>query len=277
METRYPIHPETAKCMTTDELQQHFQIKNLFDLDCLNMVYTHIDRVIVGGVVPTQKPLKLESTPETLGTEDFLERRELGVVNLAGDGSVSVDGQVHQLARLDGLYIGQGAHDVQFASSDAANPARFYFVSTLAHAAYPTTLIPAGNAEPAELGDLAHSNQRTIYKYIHPDGVKSCQLVMGITLLKANNMWNTMPPHVHSRRMELYLYFDLPEPNIVFHLMGQPSETRHLVVRNEEAVISPSWSIHSGMGTTHYAFVWAMAGENQTFADMDAVSLEALR
>ena len=277
METRYPIYPETAKRMTTDELQQHFQIKNLFDFDCLNMVYTHIDRVIVGGVVPAQKSLKLEGTPETLGTEDFLERRELGVVNLAGDGSVSVDGQVHQLARLDGLYIGQGAHDVQFASSDAANPARFYFVSTLAHAAYPTTLIPAADAEPAELGDLAHSNQRTIYKYIHPDGVQSCQLVMGVTLLKSNNMWNTMPPHVHSRRMELYLYFDLPEPDIVFHLMGQPSETRHLVVRNEEGVISPSWSIHSGMGTTPYAFVWAMAGENQKFADMDAVNLEALR
>ena len=277
MQTRYPLHPTNVKRLTTDELRQHFQATDIFVSGQLNLIYTHIDRVIFGGAVPTQEPLELEGTTEDLGTIDFLERRELGVINLAGDGHIMVDGHTYQLARLDGLYIGQGTKDVVFSSADVGEPARFYIVSTTAHTSYPTTLIPSDETEPLRLGDAAHSNQRTIYKCIHPEGVKSCQLVMGFTQLEPNNMWNTMPPHVHSRRMEVYLYFDIPEPDVVFHLMGEPSETRHLVIRNEEAVISPSWSIHAGMGTTNYAFIWAMAGENQDFTDMDAVTLEVLR
>lgn len=277
MEMRYPSHPEQVRTFTTDELRRAFLIEQLFVPGALTLVYSHIDRIIVGGACPTVAPLTLTADPKELGAAFFLERRELGVVNVGGPGRVTVDGQVYAMTKLDGLYVGQGAREVIFSSDDPATPAHFYCASTPAHHAYPTTAIPISAAAPTHLGDLAHSNERTIYKYIHPDGVKSCQLVLGVTLLEPNNMWNTMPAHTHARRMEVYFYFDLAENNVVFHLMGEPGETRHLVVRNQQAVISPSWSIHAGVGTGNYAFIWAMAGENQTFSDMDAVAMGDLR
>jgi len=277
MEQRYPVHPDEVKTFTTDELRQHFLIERLFVPGEIQLVYSHIDRIITGGALPTNGPLALTGDPKALGAEFFLERREMGVVNIAGPGTITVDGQAFPMQKLDGLYIGRGAREVTFASDDPSNPARFYLSSTPAHASCPTTHIPLSKATPQHLGDLSNSNERTIYKYIHPDGVQSCQLVMGVTLLEPNNMWNTMPAHPHVRRMEVYFYFDLSGDNVVFHLMGEPDETRHLVVRNQQAVISPSWSIHAGVGTGNYTFIWAMAGENQTFSDMDPVAMPDLR
>ncbi len=277
MQMRYPSNPEKVKQFTTDQLRDEFLIPSLFSDDQLTLVYSHIDRVIVGGACPVSKPLELTASPKDLGADYFLERREVGIVNVGGAGVVTVDGQKYPMSKLDGLYVGKGARSVSFASDDPANPAHFYLASAPAHATYPTTPIPLSSAEPSHLGSIANSNERTIYKYIHPDGVKSCQLVLGVTLLEPNNMWNTMPAHTHARRMEVYFYFDVQGDNVVFHLMGEPSETRHLVIRNEQAVISPSWSVHAGMGTGNYAFIWAMAGENQTFSDMDAVSMRDLR
>ena len=276
MEMRYPSHPEKVKNFTTAQLRDEFLIPKLFDGDKINMVYSHIDRIIIGGVCPVSQSLKLAADPKEIGAAFFLERREVGIVNVGGGGTVTVDGTAYPMSKLDGLYVGRGAQEVQFASDAPGNPAHFYLASTPAHATCPTTQIPISSAEPAHMGSISNSNERTIYKYIHPDGTKSCQLVLGVTLLEPNNMWNTMPAHTHARRMEVYFYFDIQGDNVVFHLMGEPNETRHLVIRNEQAVISPSWSIHSGMGTGNYAFIWAMAGENQTFSDMDAVAMSAL-
>lgn len=276
MDMRYPSHPDVVKTFTTAQLRDEFLIPKLFAPDELTLVYTHIDRMIVGGAAPVSKSLALTANPKDLGADFFLQRREIGIINVGGSGTVTVDGTTYPMNNQDGLYVGMGAKDVQFASDDSGSPARFYFTSTPAHMPYPTTHIPISSAEPVHLGSIANSNQRTINKYIHPDGVKSCQLVMGLTLLEPNNMWNTMPPHTHARRMEVYFYFNIADDNVVFHLMGEPEETRHIVIRNEQAVISPSWSIHAGMGTGNYAFIWAMAGENQTFSDMDAVPMSRL-
>ena len=275
MQQRYAIDPERAKILTTAELRDHFLVETLFTIDAINMVYSHHDRVIIGGACPVSS-LRLNGNKEALASDLFLARREIGIINVGGAGKINVAGTVYPMAKQDGLYIGMGVEDVSFASEDANNPARFYFISSPAHSNYPTTHIPIANAEPINLGDDAHSNKRTIYKYIHPDGVKSCQLTMGMTLLAPNNMWNTMPAHLHDRRMEVYFYFDIDEGNAVFHLMGEPNETRHLVMRNEQAVISPPWSIHSGMGTGNYTFIWAMAGENQDFTDMDGIAIDEL-
>jgi 4-deoxy-L-threo-5-hexosulose-uronate ketol-isomerase len=277
MEMRYSSHPDKVKYFTTEQLRDEFLIPNLFVDGEITMVYSYIDRIITGGACPVGKPLPLTADPKELGANFFLERREMGVVNVGGPGKVTVDGTLYVMQKRDGLYIGMGARDVVFESDDPSQPAHFYFSSTPAHMTYPTTHIPLGAAQPAHLGDLSHSNERTIYKYIHPEGVRSCQLVMGMTLLEPNNMWNTMPVHTHARRMEVYFYFDIPDDNVVFHLMGGPDETRHLVVRNKQAVISPSWSIHSGVGTGNYTFIWSMAGENQTFSDMDAVAMTDLK
>ncbi|MFN8448781.1 MAG: 5-dehydro-4-deoxy-D-glucuronate isomerase [Anaerolineae bacterium] len=277
MQMRYPSNPEKVRTFTTEQLRDEFLIDKLFSDDAITLVYSHIDRIIVGGACPVTTALELTASKKDLGTDTFLERREVGIVNVGGAGTVTVDGVDYAMSKLDGLYVGKGAQSVRFASADASAPAHFYFTSTPAHATYPTTHIPISRAEPNHLGSIANSNERTIYKYIHPDGVKSCQLVLGVTLLEPNNMWNTMPAHTHARRMEVYFYFDVQGDNVVFHLMGEPDETRHLVIRNEQAVISPSWSIHAGMGTGNYAFIWAMAGENQTFSDMDAVPMRALR
>ena len=276
MQQRYPIDPKTVKTFTTEQLREHFLVETLFTEDAITMVYSHIDRVVIGGACPL-KPLKLAGDKEALAADVFLARREIGIINVGGPGQVKVAGTGFPMAKQDGLYIGMGVEDVVFESNDTGNPAHYYFISTPAHTNYPTAHIPIATAEPINLGSDANSNKRTIYKYIHPDGVKSCQLTMGMTLLAPNNMWNTMPPHLHDRRMEVYFYFDIEEGNAVFHLMGQPDETRHVVMRNEQAVISPPWSIHAGMGTGNYTFIWAMAGENQDFADMDAVPVDALR
>jgi len=277
MEMRYPVHSEQVKTFSTDQLRAEFLIPTLFTPDAVQMVYSHIDRVIVGGAAPKQQTLVLTADAKEIGASFFLERRELGIVNVGGDGTVTADGKSYPMTKLDGLYIGMGTREVTFTSASPDKPAHFYFVSAPAHHTYPTTHIPISAATPSRLGDISNSNQRTIYKYIHADGAKSCQLVQGVTLLEPNNMWNTMPAHTHSRRMEVYFYFDIKDENVVFHLMGTPDETRHLVMRNEQAVISPSWSIHAGMGTGNYAFIWTMAGENQAFSDMDPVKMGDLR
>jgi 4-deoxy-L-threo-5-hexosulose-uronate ketol-isomerase len=277
MEIRYANHPNEVKGFDTARLRQEFLLESLFVPGKLTMVYTHVDRFIVGAAVPAGQTIKLEGDKKELGADTFLERREIGIINIGGRGTIVVDGTAYSMESKDCLYIGLGAKDVTFASDDAAHPAKFYFNSCPAHKAYPTVKVAISEASPNHLGSITNSNERTIYRYIHTGGVQSCQLVMGMTLLKPGNMWNTMPCHTHNRRSEIYLYFDMPEDGVVFHMMGEPTETRHLVVRNEQAVISPSWSIHSGVGTSNYTFIWGMAGENQIFEDMDAVAMQTLK
>ncbi|WP_029915288.1 5-dehydro-4-deoxy-D-glucuronate isomerase [Pelobacter seleniigenes] len=276
MEIRYAVHPEQAKTMDTATLREHFLVKNLFLPDQLKLVYSFNDRLIIGGACPIT-PLPLEVDQKIIGSDFFLQRRELGVINVGGPGVISVDGEKFAIAPKDGLYIGMGAKEIVFASTSAEQPAKFYFNSVPAHATYPTTLARFADASPVQLGEAATGNRRTIRKYIHPAGIKSCQLVMGMTSLETGSVWNTMPTHTHERRMEAYFYFEMNAEQAVFHLMGPPDETRHVIMRNEEAVISPSWSIHSGVGTANYTFIWGMAGENQLFDDMDHVAMKDLR
>lgn len=261
---------------TSEALRERFLIRALFRNGRLKLARTYLDRAVVGGIVPTERSLALDS-PAFMRANYFHERRESGVVNLGGYGEVLVDDTIYHLGPLDCLYIGKGARRVLFSSGDAASPARFYLVSHPAHMRYPTAKASCADALQAELGESEQANERVIYKYIHADGLKSCQLVMGFTELKPGSVWNTMPPHTHDRRTEIYCYFKLPEEQAVFHLMGEPQETRHLVVRNEEVVLSPEWSIHAGCGTSAYSFVWAMGGENQSFDDMDYVPIAGLR
>ena len=275
MEIRYAHHPEDFKTYTTEKMRQQFLIPSVMVPGEITLVYSHVDRIIAGGIVPIE-PLALKAGKE-MGVSFFLERRELGIINVGPQGTVTLDGETHILDNTDGLYVGLGVKEVLFSSSDPKNPARFYINSTPAHKEFPTTKILRKDIQPAALGSLAQSNERKIYKYIHPLGVKSCQLVMGMTALETGSMWNTMPTHTHERRMEVYFYFNMPEDSVVFHMMGQPQETRHLVIRNEHAAISPSWSIHSGVGTVNYTFIWGMAGENQTFDDMDHVPMSVLK
>ncbi|MCT8139256.1 5-dehydro-4-deoxy-D-glucuronate isomerase [Anaerobacillus sp. CMMVII] len=276
MENRYATNPQEAKSYTTEKLRDEYLIQQLFVKDELRLTYSHEDRVVIGGAFPIKGAIKL-AAGDFLKTDYFLERREIGIINIGGHGVVKVSGEAYELSNKDGLYVGKGIEEVTFESIDPSLPAKFYLVSTLAHTNYPTEKISIEQAEPVRLGDDSQSNKRTIYKYIHADGAKSCQLMLGMTLLEPNNMWNTMPAHIHDRRMEVYLYFDLGEDNRVFHFMGQPHETRHLVVSNEQAVISPSWSIHSGVGTGNYTFIWAMAGENYTFTDMEFIEMKDLK
>lgn len=276
MEIRNAVHPDHAVLFDTAELREQFLIQDLFEPDEVKLVYSYFDRLIVGGVYPVN-PLKLEVDEKVIGAPYLLERRELGVINVGAAGAVTVDGEKYDLSPKDGLYIGMGAEKLEFFSADKNNPARFYLNCAPAHANYPNSKVTFSEAEPIEMGEMAQSNKRTIRKYIHPDGVKSCQLVMGMTTLETGCIWNTMPVHTHQRRMEAYFYFGLADEQVVFHLMGEPSETRHIVVRNDEAVLSPSWSIHSGAGTGSYTFIWGMVGENQTFTDMDAVPMNELK
>lgn len=277
MEIRYATNPAATKAFDTEQLRNEYLIEGLFVPGELKLVYSHVDRIITGGVIPTSQAIALEADRKEMGAEFFLARREIGIINVGPRGSVVVDGEEFVMETKDCLYIGLGKREVLFKSEDSANPARFYLNSTPAHKEYPTAKAAISEAEPNHLGSITNSNERTIYKYIHEQGIKSCQLVMGMTLLKPGNMWNTMPCHTHNRRSEVYFYFDMPEDGVVFHLMGEPTETRHVVVRNEQAIISPSWSIHSGVGTSNYTFIWGMAGENQEFADMDAVTMKELR
>ncbi|SDW80242.1 5-dehydro-4-deoxy-D-glucuronate isomerase [Paenibacillus sp. CF384] len=277
MEIRYASHPNEVKSFDTTRLREEFLIERLFAADELKLSYSHVDRFIIGGAVPVHGPVNLAVDPATIGAATFLERREIGIINVGGKGTVTVDGEVYAMDSKDCLYIGRGAKEVSFASEDGSQPAKYYLNSAPAHQTYPTVKAAISEASPNHLGSLENSNERTIYRYIHTGGIQSCQLVMGMTLLKPGSMWNTMPCHTHNRRSEVYFYFDMPDNGAVFHLMGEAAETRHLVVRNEQAVISPSWSIHSGVGTNSYTFIWGMAGENQTFEDMDAVAMKDLR
>lgn len=276
MEVRSASNPKDVKNYDTSRLREEFLIQGLFALGEIKMVYSQIDRIITSSIVPTDKPLKLEAGAE-LRADYFLERREMGVINIGQKGSVIVDGVEYELNYTDGLYVGKGAKEIVFKSASAENPAKFYMNSAPAHMTYPTVKIAIEDAEHEHLGTQEQCNVRTINRYIHPKGVKSCQLVMGMTVLEPGSIWNTMPAHTHDRRMEVYLYFNIPEDGIVFHFMGEPNETRHIIVRNEEAVISPSWSIHSGGGTKNYTFIWGMVGENQVFADMDHCAMKDLR
>lgn len=275
MEIRHAVHPDQAVYFDTAELREHFLIQDLFMPGGVKMVYTTYDRLIVGGVCPL-KETKLEADQAIIGAAYLLERREMGIINIGGAGTVKADGKSFELAFKDGLYLGRGVRDLAFTSADSAKPAKFYFNCAPAHTSYPIGKTTPAAAEPTRLGAMEKSNQRTIRKYFHPDGLKSCQLVMGMTTLERGSVWNTMPVHTHQRRMEAYLYFGIPGDDLAMHFMGEPSETRHIVVRNEEAVLSPSWSIHSGAGTCSYTFIWGMVGENQTFTDMDAVPMKAL-
>lgn len=276
LDVRYANHPEDSKHYTTEELRKHYFIETIFVADDANLTYSHVDRIIAGGIMPVTKEVKLEGSKE-LGSEFFLERRELGVINIGGPGKIVVDGVEYKMNSRDGLYVGMGSKELTFSSDDAENPAKFYVNSAPAHTTYPIVKIDIEKANPVKLGSLANSNERTIFQYVHPAVCKSCQLLMGMTVLEPNNMWNTMPCHTHERRMEVYFYFNMQPETRVFHLMGEPTETRHIIVGNEQGVISPSWSIHSGVGTSNYTFIWGMVGENQTFTDMDHVTMEDLR
>ena len=270
LEKRYAEHPEDVKLYDTGELRDHFLFDKVFVKDEISLCYTHSDRVVFGGVQPAAKKLQLKGGKD-FGSDVFLERRELGIICIANSGIVTADGKAWKMKKGDGLYIGMGTRQVVFASDNKDKPAKFYMASTPAHAAYPVVHIPIEKANPRKLGDPALCNARTIYQYVHPAVLKSCQLSMGMTILEEGSVWNTMPVHTHERRMEVYFYFDMKPGQVVFHLLGRPDETRHLVMKNEESVISPSWSIHSGAGTGSYTFIWAMAGENQNFDDMDTI------
>ncbi|AWK88112.1 5-dehydro-4-deoxy-D-glucuronate isomerase [Azospirillum thermophilum] len=276
IDLRYATHPEDAKRYDTETLRRHFLMESLFEPNGILLTYSTIDRVVVGGVLPTTGSVAL-TAPKEIGSPTFLARRELGAFNIGGPGRVVADGAVFELANRDAIYIGKDTADVRFESVDPANPARFYVMSTPAHARCETRLITAAQAKTMAVGDAAKSNKRVINQYILPGICDTCQLVMGLTQLEPGSMWNTMPAHTHGRRCEVYFYFDLAEDARVFHLLGEPTETRHLVVKNEQTVISPSWSIHSGVGTSNYAFIWGMGGDNVDYTDMDWVAMETLR
>ncbi|WP_042859931.1 5-dehydro-4-deoxy-D-glucuronate isomerase [Dickeya sp. NCPPB 3274] len=278
MQVRQSIHSDHARQLDTAGLRREFLIEHIFDADACTMTYSHIDRIIVGGVMPVHQAVTIgEDVGKQLGVSYFLERRELGAINIGGAGVVSVDGERYEIGHEEAIYIGKGARDIRFTSADPTRPARFYYNSAPAHTTYPTRKITAAEASPQTIGDDATSNRRTINKYIVPDVLPTCQLTMGLTKLAEGSLWNTMPCHTHERRMEVYFYFDMDEETAVFHMMGQPQETRHILVHNEQAVISPSWSIHSGVGTKRYTFIWGMVGENQVFSDMDHVKVSELR
>ena len=276
MEIRFQNSPDEVTMMDTDELRKNFLVEDLIQDDLVVFLYSHYDRVIIGGAKPVNKELSLENDPE-LRADYFLERREIGIINVGGPGKVSVDGTRYELNKLDTLYAGKGVREVIFSSADKTEPASFFLMSAPAHQTYPTRKMSKEEASPANMGEVETANKRTIYKYIHADGIQSCQLVMGLTVLATGSVWNTMPAHTHTRRMEAYFYFDVPEQHRVFHFMGEPAETSHLLIANHQAVLSPPWSIHSGCGTANYAFIWGMAGENYSFTDMDAVPIPELR
>ena len=276
MQIYQAISQREAQSFNTQQLRENFLIESIFRNNEMVMYYTHYDRVILGGAMPVYSALDLP-TYDNLKSDYFLERREIGIINVGGDGEVVVDGETFALSKLDALYIGKGSKSVSFKSNSADSPAQYFLLSAPAHQTYPTRKMGKEEASPVSLGSAETANERTIYKYIHRDGIQSCQVVMGLTVLKSGSIWNTMPAHVHDRRMEAYLYFDLDEAHRVFHLMGQPQETRHLVVANHQAILSPPWSIHSGAGTTNYSFIWAMAGENLDFTDMDFANIIDLK
>lgn len=280
MDIRYSANQRDFKRYTTEEVRQEFLIENLYKPDQVVAVYSHVDRMVTMGCMPVKKTVAIDEgidVWETFGTHLFLERREIGIFNIGGPGVISVDGKTYDLGYKDCLYITRGAKDVLFKSSDPAAPAKYYMVSSPAHCSYETKLIKIADAAKKPCGSAETSNKRVINQFIHPDVLRTCQLSMGMTVLEEGSVWNTMPAHTHERRMEVYMYFEVPENNVVFHMMGEPTETRHIIMQNEQAVISPSWSIHAGAGTSKYTFIWAMGGENQAFDDMDVIAMPDLR
>lgn len=275
MNIRFGNSPSEVKGMTTEQLREHFLIQGLIGQGEVRLTYSHYDRMIIGGVQPGTAAIELPNHPE-LRADYFLERRELGVINVGSAGAVVADGVSYELNKLDAVYVGKGTRAVSFVSKDAAAPAVFYLLSAPAHQSYPTKACSKEQASPVSLGDISTSNKRTIYKYIHADGLQSCQLVMGLTILEAGSVWNSVPPHTHTRRMEVYFYFDVHPDHRVFHFMGEPQQTRHITMANHDAVISPPWSVHFGCGTANYGFIWGMAGENKTFTDMDPAPVATL-
>jgi len=276
MEVRCASNPKDVKHYTTERLREEFHISKLFTKDNFRMVYSHIDRIITAGVMPVLQEMKLEAGKE-LAADYFLERREMGCINIGGKGIITVDGVEYEMNPRDGIYIGMGNKDITFKCVDTENPPKFYISSCPAHTSYPIVKIDITKAKKVPCGSLEDCNKRVINQYIHPAVMKSCQLSMGLTQLEPGSNWNTMPCHTHDRRMEVYMYLDMGENDAVFHMMGEANETRHIIMHNEEAVISPSWSIHSGVGTKNYSFIWAMCGENQEFDDMDHIETKDLR
>ena len=280
MDIRYAANPNDVKRYTTEELRKEFLIENLYVPDGVVAVYSHVDRMVTLGCMPVKETVSIDKGIDiwaNFGTHYFLERREIGIFNIGGAGKITVDGTVYELGYKDCLYITMGAKEVLFSSDDASKPAKFYMVSAPAHRSYETKLLKIADANKKPLGDMTTSNKRVINQFIHPAVLKTCQLSMGMTVLEPGSVWNTMPAHTHERRMEVYMYFEVPEDQVVFHMMGQGQETRHIVMQNEQAVISPSWSIHAGAGTSNYTFIWAMGGENQAFDDMDNIPTEELK
>lgn len=276
MKVLHAVHPDDFKTYDTEKIRSRFLLTDLKEENKANFAYTHYDRMIVGLVHPVAETVVLGNY-SNLRADYFLERREIGIINVGGSGSIEVDGKIFEVNKLDALYLGKGVKEVKFKSSDVANPAVFYCLSTPAHQAYPVTLLVHADAISTELGSLNTANERRIIKYIHRDGIQSSQLVMGLTILANGSVWNTMPAHTHDRRMEAYFYFDVAADQRVFHLMGQPQETRHVLMGNHDAIVSPPWSIHSGSGTQNYSFIWGMGGENLDYADMDPVAIQDIR
>ncbi|WP_367391262.1 5-dehydro-4-deoxy-D-glucuronate isomerase [Lewinella sp. LCG006] len=276
IEQRYEASPREVERMNTQELRNDFLVQNLFAAGEMNFVYSHYDRMVMGGATPTSAAIVLPNY-ETLKSEFFLQRRELGIINIGSSGSITADGETYKLDKLSCLYLGKGTKEVSFQSAAADSPAQFFLFSAPAHQPFPNKMFTKEDAAPVTLGATETANRRTIYKYIHDAGINSCQVVMGLTVLQDGSVWNTMPAHTHDRRSEVYLYFDVPENQGVMHFMGRPSETRHLWVSDREAIISPPWSIHAGSGTASYSFIWAMAGENKDFTDMDFIELKDIR
>ncbi len=275
MEVRHGSNAKDVKAYTTERLREEFHISGLFTKDNIKMVYSQIDRIITGGVMPVLTELKLEAGDE-LRADYFLQRREMGCINVGGKGVITIDGTEYEMNPRDGIYIGMGNKEISFKSTDAENPAKFYISSCPAHKSYPIVKIDITKAKKVPCGSFEECNKRVINQYIHPEVMESCQLSMGLTQLEEGSNWNTMPCHTHDRRMEVYFYLDMGENDAVFHMMGEKDQTRHIIMRNEEAVISPSWSIHSGVGTRAYSFIWAMCGENQEFTDMDHIQTKEL-
>ena len=270
------VHPEDFKSYSTLLIRERFLLENLAEPGKINFVYTHYDRMIVGLAMPSGEKIDL-SNYEILRAEYFLERREIGIINVGGEGTVSVNNENFQLNKLDCLYVGKGTEKVSFTSLNNNSPAVFYILSAPAHTAYPTEILKKEDAQGGNMGASETANKRTIYRYIHKDGLQSCQLVMGLTILESGSVWNTIPAHKHDRRMEVYFYFDVPENQVIFHYMGEPNETRHILLKNYNAAVSPPWSIHAGSGTSNYGFIWGMAGENLEYTDMDVIQLNDLR
>lgn len=280
MDIRYSCNQRDFKRYTTEETRKEFLIEELYQPDQVVAVYSHVDRMVTLGCMPVHETVAIDKGIDVwhnFGTHYFLERREIGIFNIGGAGAITVDGTVYKLGYKDCLYITKGAKEVLFASDDAEKPAKFYMVSAPAHCSYETRLITIDQAAKKPLGAMETSNKRVINQFIHPDVLPTCQLSMGMTCLEPGSVWNTMPAHTHERRMEVYMYFEVPEDNVVFHMMGEGGETRHIVMQNEQAVISPSWSIHAGAGTSNYTFIWAMGGENQAFDDMDVIPTTQLK